>query len=265
MNTYSKVLTVACAALALAAGVRGQEGEEENPPPERQQYLPASVYPAVYVVGGVARGLNCDASIAGLNADVASADGTGTLADLGPKYPIVGIGFDYYGLPWMAAEIKILHTVGTPRETVYRYDAGKWPPGSTKLGPPRFVKDYVSVGMQNVDAKVGVRFEPFANRFLSPYLTPAIGVNSTLIKTRDRCDDIYMQKLYSGPVAGNAFIQHYTFDWAVAAGVAVNLTGNFYLTAEGYYDRPFVRHFFAARKYDTRTTAVYAGAGWRFQ
>jgi opacity protein-like surface antigen len=278
MNTHSKILTVAYATLALAAGVRGEgdeagggsdggNGTEPETPPvaERLQYLPASVYPAIYVVGGVARGLNCDESIAGLNARVAAADGTGTLANLGPTYPIIGVAFDYYGFPWMAAEIKILHTVGTPCEINYRYDASKWPPENPPEGATRFVDDFVSVSMQNVDAKLGLRLEPFADHVLSPYVTPGIGVNSTLIKTRDRCGDPLLQKYYDGPIVGNNFIQHYAFDWAVTAGVAVKLSGNLYLAAEGYYDRPFVRHFFAGHKYDTATTAVYAGAGWRFQ
>lgn len=265
MNMYSKILTVTYAALSLAAGARGADSPSETPKAESMQYLPASFYAAVYVVGGVARGLSCGDSVAACNRAVAAADGAGALEDIGPTFPIVGVGFDYYALPWMAAEIKILQTIGAPRETVYRFDAGKWPPGDPSVRSAAIVDDRVSVSMQNIDAKIGLRLEPFAAWIISPYITPAIGINSTLIKTREQCGDATLQKWYNGPVIGNTFTQHYSFDWAIAMGIAVNFNENLYAAAEGYYDRPFVRHYFGTEKYDTRTTAAYAGVGWRFQ
>jgi opacity protein-like surface antigen len=73
-----------------------------------------------------------------------------------------------------------------------------------------------------------------------------------------------LQKSKGGALLKTGWYQQFSFDWALYAGIQVNLGDNLFLITEYNYDRQFREHEVAGYKYRTDLQGLYAGGGWRF-
>jgi len=129
---------------------------------------------------------------------------------------------------------------------------------------PVLVEENLSYQLQNVDYKLTLKYAVFPDWLATPYVGAGLGGNSTVMKIEDRVSNPILQKGKNGVLLTNGIIQQFSFDWALYAGVQVNLGDNFFLVAEYNRDRQFREHEFAGYKYNTSLDGFYAGAGWRF-
>ena len=253
-----RVAVVAAAFLSVSVAASAQETGTEG----QQNYLPAWVYPAVYAFGGMVQGPSYDAApiISGYAAEYGLA---ARLEDIG-RMPAVGVAFEYYFWRGMSADVKVTHEVGARRETSLSYVVGDFP----AFDPSPFYHDPIdetlSYKFQNVDVKVSLGYLVFPDWRVSPYGGAGLGVNSSAMKITDRVSDPVIQKWNNGLLLSEGWFQRYSFDWAVYAGVHVNLVSNLFARCEYVHDGAFGDHFFANYRYHTGLDGVYAGLGWRF-
>lgn len=223
-------------------------------------YLPAGVYPAVEVFGGASKGITYrdgiykSAKRAARAGNVGDPLGdVGVMNDLGVNFRyILGSGFDF--------SISFFHQQSPKRETVFRYDYSVIDPD---VKPPQYVDDYIWYKVSNVDTKVRLGFEPMPVFYFTPYVSAGIGVNYTEVNARNYIPGKKTKLSFFYP--GNTVLGHFSFDWALYAGLRINLTDNVYVFGEFFYDEPFSNHYFFEYKLETRSRGVHGGLGVRFK
>lgn len=248
--------------LLIAAAVLAQEegtGTETEP---TVQYLPAYVFPAVYVYGGAARGPSYDAApdITGRAAAVGLDD---PLEDIG-TLSAFGVTFDFFVGPYVAASLKLTQEQAPRRETLLKYDYATFPKGPPPTRAPWPVEERLAYKFQNVDYKIALKYVVLPAWPVTPYAAAGIGGNLTSIDVDDHVSDAVLQKRQGGGLLTSGWFQQFSFDWALYAGIQVNLGDNLFLITEYNYDHQFREHEVAGYKYRTGLQALYAGAGWRF-
>jgi hypothetical protein len=175
MRTLSFILAGALAALPALSPAQG-EGTETGE--EKVGYLPASIYPAAYLFGGVVQGPTYDAA----EEITAFAEATGSaerLADIG-RIPAFGFGVDFYVWGGLSAGVKLGHAIGTFKEASLKYPAEiDW-----KLAPVN-IEEKVAYRFQNVDYKITLKYTAPWEWFLKPYVAAGLGGNSTVMRLID--------------------------------------------------------------------------------
>ena len=107
MRTLAIILASAVAALPALSPAQGEGTVEEEGP---AGYLPASIYPTVYLFGGVVEGPTYAA--AERISAFAEANGSAErLADIG-QIPAFGFGVDIYVWGGLSAGLKLGHEIG---------------------------------------------------------------------------------------------------------------------------------------------------------
>lgn len=248
-------------AVFAAAVLAQQEGTEPEPTPT-VQYLPAYVFPAVYVYGGAAWGPSYDAA----------PDITGRAAAIGLNEPLgdigtlsaIGVTFDFFVGPYVAASLKMTHEQARRRKTALKYDYFTFPKMPPPLTPSGSVEEHLAYKFQNIDYKIALKYVPFPHWPVTPYASAGVGGNLTSMDVDDQVSDAVLQKREGGALLTTGWFQQYSFDWAVYAGIQVNLGDNLFLITEYNYDRQFREHEVAGYKYRTGLQGLYAGGGWRF-
>ena len=248
-------------ALLLGCGVSFAQDEGTDIEPE-PGYLPATIYPAVYLFGGAARGVTYDAA-ADISGRAAAAGLAESLDDVGPMYAF-GFTFDFYLYEGLSAGLKLTHEIAREHKVDLKYDYGTFPKSPPPTMAPKLIEERLAYRLQNVDYKLTLKYAAFPEWFATPYVAAGLGGNSTVMKIEDRISDPILQKGNNGILLTNGIIQQFSFDWALYAGIQVNIGDNFFLVAEYNRDRQFHEHEFAGYKYNTGLDGFYAGAGWRF-
>lgn len=261
MRAIWKVFVVPALLFGCGASFAQDEGTGTDIESE-PGYLPASIYPAVYVFGGVARGITYDAA-PDITARAAAAGVPGTLDDVG-TVPAFGVTCDFYLYGGLSAGLKLAHEMGREHKVDLKYDYGKFPKISKFISNPILVEENLAYQFQNADYKLTLKYAAFPDSFVTPYVGAGLGGNSTLMKIGDRITYDILQKGKNGGLLINGTLQQFSFDWALYAGVQLNLGDHFFLVAEYNRDRQFHKHEFAGYQYDTGFDGYYAGAGWRF-
>lgn len=259
MNRFAVTLSIF--AVFAAAVLAQQEGTEPEPTPT-VQYLPAYVFPAVYVYGGAAWGPSYDAA----------PDITGRAAAMGLNEPLgdigtlsaIGVTFDFFVGPYVAASLKMTHEQARRRKTALKYDYFTFPKMPPPLTPSGSVEEHLAYKFQNIDYKIALKYVPFPHWPVTPYASAGVGGNLTSMDVDDQVSDAVLQKREGGALLTTGWFQQYSFDWAVYAGIQVNLGDNLFLITEYNYDRQFREHEVAGYKYRTGLQGLYAGGGWRF-
>lgn len=259
MNRFAAALSVFA---AFAAHVLAQQEGTETEPTPAVQYLPAYVFPAVYVYGGAAWGPSYDAA----------PDITGRAAAVGLNEPLGDIGtlsafgvtFDFFVGPYVAASLKLAQEQAPRRKTALKYYYPTFPKTRPTLTPSGAVEEHLAYRFQNVDYKIALKFVPFPHWPVTPYASAGLGGNLTSMDVDDRVSDAVLQKGKGGGLLTTGWFQQFSFDWALYAGIQVNLGDNFFLVTEYNYDRQFREHEVAGFNYRTGLRGFYAGAGWRF-
>ena len=259
MNRFPVTLSIF--AVFAAAVLAQQEGTEPEPTPT-VQYLPAYVFPAVYVYGGAAWGPSYDAA----------PDITGRAAAMGLNEPLgdigtlsaIGVTFDFFVGPYVAASLKMTHEQARRRKTALKYDYFTFPKMPPPLTPSGSVEEHLAYKFQNIDYKIALKYVPFPHWPVTPYASAGVGGNLTSMDVDDQVSDAVLQKREGGALLTTGWFQQYSFDWAVYAGIQVNLGDNLFLITEYNYDRQFREHEVAGYKYRTGLQGLYAGGGWRF-
>jgi opacity protein-like surface antigen len=261
MTNYLKILLLAAALAALpAAFAQGEETEEE--PPAARGYLPASVYPAICIYGGAARGLSYGAAD-DITGRAAAVNAGGPLDDVG-TVSAFGVAFDFYLLKRLATSLILTHEIAPRRKATLAYDFASFPKISRLITEPVMIEEQLEYKLQNIDYKIALKYVLFPDWPATPYAAAGVGGNSTLIELRDQVSNALIQKGLDGVLLANGSFQQFSFDWALYAGVQLNLGDSLFLVAEYARDRQFREHTFAGYKYRTNLDAFYAGAGWRF-
>ncbi len=261
MTSYLKVLLLAAALAALpAAFAQGEETEEE--PPEARGYLPASVYPAICIYGGAARGPSFDAA-GDITERAAVVNAGGPLDDVGTMSAF-GVAFDFYVVKRLAASLILTHEIAPRRKATLEYDFASFPKISPLITEPVMIEEQLEYKFQNIDYKIALKYVFFPDWFATPYAGAGLGGNSTLVELRDRVSNALIQKGLDGVLLTNGSFQQFSFDWALYGGVQLNLGDSLFLVVEYTRDRQFREHTFAGYKYQTNLDGFYAGAGWRF-
>jgi opacity protein-like surface antigen len=255
------------AAAVLAFATLGSVGfaQEEETGGETQpvlQYLPAYVFPAVYVYGGAARGPSYDAA-GDITGRAAAAGLDGELADIG-TLSAVGVTFDFFIGPYVAASQKLMQEQGPRHGLALKYDLATLPKAPPPLSAPERVEERLSYAFQNVDYKLALKYVPLPHWPVTPYAAAGVGVNLTSMDVDDDVSNAVLQKSRGGGLLTTGWFQQFSFDWALYAGIQINLGDHFFFVAEYNYDRQFHEHEVAGYKYGTGLRALYAGAGWRF-
>ncbi|UCH77646.1 MAG: outer membrane beta-barrel protein [Candidatus Coatesbacteria bacterium] len=254
MRTFSFILAGALAALPALSSAQG-EGTETTE--EKRGYLPASIYPAAYVFGGVVEGPTYDAA----NRISALAEATGSterLADIG-QIPAFGFGVDLYLWGGLSAGLKLGHAIGTFKEASVKYPAEvdwKW----ARIN----IEEKVAYRFQNVDYKITLKYTAPWEWFLKPYVAAGLGGNSTVMRLIDDISDLEIEKRDKSLLLEDGKVQQYSFDYLWGAGLQANLGDHFFLLAEYNADHQFRKHKIAGYEYDTSLEGIYLGAGWRF-
>jgi len=256
-----KVLFIPALLFGCGASFAQDEGTGTDIEPE-PGYLPASIYPAVYLFGGVARGITYDAA-ADITGRAAAAGVPGSLDDVG-TIPALGFTCDFYFYYGLSAGLKLTHEMGRERRADLKYDYATFPEISKSRSNPIRVEENLAYQLQNVDYKLTFKYAAFPDSFVTPYVAAGLGGNSAVMKIEDRVTYAILQKGRNGVLLTNGTFQQFSFDWAVNAGIQVNIGDNFFLVAEYNRDRQFHKHAFAGYQYDTGFDGYYAGAGWRF-
>ena len=259
VRAFFKVLVIPALLLGCGVSFAQDEGTTTEAEPG---YLPASIFPAVYVFGGVARGVTYDAA-ADITGRAAAAGVPGTLDDVGDMYAF-GFTLDLYMYEGFSAGLKLTHEMGRERGADLKYDYGTFPKISELVSNPIPVEENLAYQLQNIDYKLTLKYAPFPDSFVTPYVGAGLGGNSAVMRFEDRVTYGILQKGNNGVLLTNGTFQQFSFDWALYAGVQVNLGDNFFLVAEYNRDRQFRKHEFAGYRYDTSLDGFYAGAGWRF-
>jgi opacity protein-like surface antigen len=257
-----KVIIVPALAFGCGTSFAQDEGTgtEAAPTPG---YLPASIYPAVYLFGGTARGMTYGAApdISGRAAATGSTQG---LDDVGAMYAF-GFTTDFYLYGGLSAGLKLVHEIAPERTGNLKYDYGTFPKLAVWVtDPPILVEENLAYKLQNVDYKLTLKYAPFPAWPATPYVAVGLGGNSTVMRIEDRVSNPLLQKGLNGALLTNGTYQQFSFDWALYTGAQVNLGDNFFLVAEYNYDHQFREHEFAHYKYNTGLDGYYVGAGWRF-
>jgi hypothetical protein len=259
MNGFAVTLSVLA---VFAAAVLAQEEESETEPIPTVQYLPAYVFPAVYVYGGAAWGPSYDAA----------PDITGRAAAIGLNEPLgdigtlsaIGVTFDFFVGPYVAASLKLAQEQAPRRSTALKYEYYTFPKGPPPVSAPRRVEEHLSYKFQNVDYKIALKYVPFPHWPVTPYASAGVGGNLTSMDVDDQVSDAVLQKSKGGALLKTGWYQQFSFDWALYAGIQVNLGDNLFLITEYTYDHQFREHEVAGYKYRTDLQGLYAGGGWRF-
>jgi hypothetical protein len=250
VRTIWKVLVVP--ALLLSGGASFAQDEGTGTDIESEPgYLPASIYPAVYVFGGAARGITYDAA-PDITARAAAAGCPGKLDDVG-TVPALGFTCDFYLYGGFSAGLKLTHEMGRKRGADLKYDYGIFPKISEAVSNPILVEENLAYQLQNVDYKLTFKYAAFPDALITP-----------VMKLDDRITYAILQKGNNGALLTNGTFQQFSFDWALYAGVQLNIGDHFFLVGEYNRDRQFHKHEFAGYQYDTSLDGFYAGAGWRF-
>ncbi len=261
MTNYLKVLLLAAALAALpAAFAQGEEPQEE--PTEARGYLPASVYPAICIYGGAARGPSFDAAD-DITGRAAAVHAGGPLDDIGTMSAF-GVAFDFYLFKRVATSLILTHEIAPRRKATLAYDFASFPKISRLITEPVMIEEQLEYKFQNIDYKIALKYVFFPDWPATPYAAAGLGGNSTLIELRDQVSNALIQKGLDGVLLANGSFQQFSFDWALYAGVQLNLGDSLFLVAEYARDRQFREHTFAGYKYRTNLDGFYAGAGWRF-
>ncbi len=259
MNRFAVALSVSAA--FAAAVLAQQEGTETEPTPS-VQYLPAYVFPAVYVYGGAAWGPSYDAA----------PDITGRAAAIGLDTPLddigtlsaIGVTFDFFVGPYVAASLRLAQEQGPRRSTALKYNYSTFPKTPPPVTPWRPVEEYLAYKFQNIDYKIALKYVPFPHWPVTPYASAGVGGNLTSMDVDDQVSDAEIQKSEGGGLLKTGWYQQFSFDWALYAGIQVNLGDNLFLITEYNYDHQVREHEVARYKYRTGLQGFYAGAGWRF-
>jgi opacity protein-like surface antigen len=261
VRAFFKVLVVPALLFGCGASFAQDEGTGTDVG-SGPGYLPASIYPAVYVFGGVARGMTYDAA-SDITGRAAAAGVPGTLDDVG-TIPALGFTCDFYLYGGFSAGLKLTHEMGRERRADLKYDYATFPEISNSISSPIRVEENLAYRLQNVDYKLTLKYAAFPDSFVTPYFGAGLGGNSAVMKIEDRVTYAILQKGKNGVLLTNGTFQQFSFDWALHAGVQVNIGDNFFVVAEYNRDRQFRKHEFAGYQYDTSLDGFYAGAGWRF-
>jgi opacity protein-like surface antigen len=256
-----KLITLPALLLGGGASFAQDEGTETVEP--AAGYLPAGIYPALYLFGGAARGVTYDAA-ADITGRAAAGGVTGTFDDVGPM-PAFGFTVDFYFYQGLSAGLKLTHEIGLERRTDLIYEYGKFPKSPAAATRPKLIEERLGYRLQNVDYKLAFKYAPFSERLLTPYAGAGLGGNSSVIRLEDSVSDPILQKSTNGLLLTNGFFQQFSFDWALYAGVQLNLGDNFFVVGEYTRDRQLRKHAFAGYQYDTGLDGFFAGAGWRFR
>lgn len=263
MNKFPLSVCVA-GVLAASAAVfgQGQEETEEEPPPS-QSYLPAWVYPALSIYGGVARGPSYDAA----------PDISGRAAAIGLNEPLddfgtlsaFGVAFDFFIGPYLATSLKITQEQARRRHTALKYDYSTFPKMAPLVTEPVLIEERISYGFQNVDYKIALKYVAFPHWPLTPYAAAGVGGNLALMDIDDQVSNAILHKGKGGALLTTGWFQQFSFDWVFYAGLQINVGDNLFFITEYNYDHQFHEHEFAGYKYRTGLDGFYAGAGWRFR
>ncbi len=259
MNRFAVTLSVFA---VFTAAVLAQEEESETEPIPTVQYLPAYVFPAVYVYGGAARGPSYDAApdITGRAAAIGLNDPLGDIGTLSA----IGVTFDFFVGPYVAASLKMTHEQARRRKTALKYDYSTFPKTPPPLTPSGPVEEHLAYKFQNIDYKIALKYVAFPHWPVTPYASAGVGGNLTSMDVDDQVSDAVLQKSMGGALLKTGWYQQFSFDWALYAGIQVNLGDNLFLITEYTYDRQFREHEVAGYKYRTGLQGFYAGWGWRF-
>jgi opacity protein-like surface antigen len=247
--------------LTAASALAQEEGTGTETEPTTQ-YLPSYVFPAVYAYGGAARGPSYDAA-PDITGRAAAAGLNQTLDDIG-TLSAFGVTFDFFAGPYVAASLKLTQEQAPRREIVLKYDYATFPKGPPPTRAPRPVEERLAYRFQNVDYKIALKYVVLPAWPVTPYAAAGIGGNLTSIDVDDHVSDPALQKRQGGGLLTTGWFQQFSFDWALYAGIQVNLGDNLFLITEYNYDRQFREHEVAGYKYRTGLQGLYAGAGWRF-
>ncbi|NIT37313.1 MAG: hypothetical protein GTN49_12590 [candidate division Zixibacteria bacterium] len=261
MIDYIKVLFLAAALAALPAAF-AQEEETQEEPTEALAYLPASVYPAIYIYGGAARGPSFDAAD-DITGRAAAVHAGGPLDDVGTMSAF-GVTFDFYIFKRFATSLILTHEIAPRRKATLAYDFASFPKISRLITEPVMIEEQLEYKFQNIDYKIAVKYVFFPDWRATPYAAAGLGGNSTLIELRDQVSNALIQKALNGALLTNGSFQQFSFDWALYAGVQLNLGDSLFFVAEYVRDRQFREHTFAGYRYRTNLEGLYAGGGWRF-
>jgi hypothetical protein len=259
---WTRVFYASALALALGAPrpASGQEGPAEPETPGG--YLPPSVYPAVYALGGVSRGPSF-AGAADISSRAAAAGVDATLDDVGDM-PAFGFGVEYFVTGGLAFDLKILHSFGGRREAALKYDYAHFPKIPPGEQAELFIEERLAYKLQIVDYKISLEYEFFPGFAVSPVAGAGLGGNSALCRLEDHLSSAWLQKAVDGLLLENRWVQQFSFDWAASAGVRYAATDRAFVEVTFVYDRPFSKHRLAGYDLDTSLTGLYAGAGWKF-
>jgi opacity protein-like surface antigen len=259
MYRFAVALSVfaAFAAVALAQ----DEGTGTEPTPT-VQYLPAYVFPAVYFYGGAARGPSYDAApdITGRAAAIGLDD---PLEDIG-TLSAFGVTFDFFIGPYVAASLRLMQEQAPRYSTTLKYDYSTFPKIAPIVTEPVLVEEHIAYKFQNIDYKIALKYVAFPHWPITPYVSAGVGGNLTSMDVDDQVSNAVLQKGKGGALLTSGYFQQFSFDWALYAGIQVNLGDNLFLITEYNYDRQFHEHEVARYKYRTGLQGLYAGAGWRF-
>lgn len=259
MNKFAATL-LAFAVLGTAGFAQEEETGGESEP--ILQYLPPYVFPAVYVYGGAARGPSYDAA-SDITGRAAAAGLDDELADVG-TLSAVGVTFDFFIGPYVAASQKLMHEQDHRHGLALKYDFATFPKAPPPLSSPHRVEERLSYAFQNVDYKLALKYVPLPRWPITPYAAVGVGVNLTSMDVDDEVSNAVLQKSQGGGLLATGWFQQFSFDWALYAGLQINLGDHFFFIAEYNYDRQFHEHEVAGYRYNTGLRALYAGAGWRF-
>ncbi len=259
MNRFTVTLFVwaAFAGQVLAQ----QEGTEAEPTPA-VQYLPPYVFPAVYAYGGAAWGPSYDAAD-DITGRAAAVGLDAPLSDIG-TLSYFGITFDFFVGPYVAASLKLAQEQGPRRKTALKYDYPTFPKIRPTLTPSGPVEEHLAYKFQNVDYKIALKFVPLPHWPITPYVSAGLGGNLTSMDVDDHVSDAVLQKGRGGGLLTTDWFQQFSFDWALYAGIQVNLGDNLFVVTEYAYDHQFREHEVAGYRYRTGLRSIYGGAGWRF-
>jgi opacity protein-like surface antigen len=249
--------------LALTGPAAFAQDEETTGGEKLPGYLPPSVYPAVYVFGGVAKGPTYEGA-EGLTELAAETGGSRVLEDIGTM-PAFGVGFDFFVWKGLAAELKLTHEIGRRYDIALKFSDDVALPGERfgYSGRTAF-EESISYKFQNVDYKLGFRYAFFPDWLVTPYAGAGLGGNLTLFDIVDEVSNPAIQKRYEGFLMGTGKIKQFSFDYALAAGVQINVGDYLFFVLEYDYDNQFREHHAAGYKYNTGLEAYFAGVGWRF-
>ncbi|MGD8719084.1 MAG: hypothetical protein PVH29_09725 [Candidatus Zixiibacteriota bacterium] len=250
--------------LALTGPAAFAQDEEEPPAEEKLPgYLPGSIYPGVYVFGGKADGPTYDGA-EGISNIASKKNNPSVLEDIG-TLPAFGVGFDFYFWRGLSMGLKLTHEIGTRRAIALKYETDEvfYEEESVYTRDAVF-EERISYRYQNVDYKLGLKFAFFHDWPVTPYAWAGLGGNLTRFDTQDEVSDPAIQKRLNGFLVGTETIKQFSFDYALAAGVQVNIGDSLFFILEYEYDQQFRKHTVAGYEYDTSFEGYFAGVGWRF-